>query len=249
MVLSQGRKKNIEQIRRNLSKTDVKLLAGVWDEPCDASVDLQRTTWGEGRNIIFTRANQLYPDYYWLWMDDDSEFEKGTLELFIRECLITTHNRSDNLIVPITDKVRNSLYTKLNKNIYSTKTLIFDEQIMFYPPGPHRQSITNHDLTFQQDSWFSVAEINENCILSTGYTVIQLNQFAVLNKTHATDSCSSSNYVRSSDKKLKNIMHMYFNKNNSTHWSRVHFRIKNYYLHKIVLKLIMLINVFYGRII
>lgn len=241
VVVCQGREENVRALEAELDSKEFIFLAGVWDKPVEGYINLVGTTWGEGRNYLLSLAHAKYSTLDWLWIDDDTRFEMGGISEFVS--VAKSKSRTKNAVcVPQTEKVRNwGLLGNLNGGW--SRTVFFDEQVMYYPASSWRVKIIKHDTCLEDISWFTVAEINENLILTSGVNVIQLNEFSVSNLTHADQSDAISLYQRANYRDIHYSLNGYF-RGKPLHWSRFNFRFKNYVMSRFVFKVILLVHSF-----
>jgi hypothetical protein len=191
LYLIQGRKENVlkyaylQNVDSDLMTLtfDVKILKNELN--AIINIFLPKSSWAEGRNIQLETAKSLETKYlYYIFIDDDVEFVKGTFLDF--ESNLLRHKPA--IGVPLLTIIKKT--NKYNPTLKIQHPVAIDQQIQAYHYKVLNDSVVMPlETKFDKLSWWYPCEINSFLILShyKGY-VIQFNDIVVDNVGHHWDS-------------------------------------------------------------
>ncbi len=204
LYLIQGRKENVLKYSY-LQNENADLIALTFDlEILEnelnsiSTIFLPNSTWAEGRNKQLEDAKKLDSKYlYYIFIDDDVEFIKGTFSDFEQQLL----KNKPAIGVPLLTIIKNTY--RYNHNLKIQHPFAVDQQVQAYHYKVIEESIVMPlETKFDKLSWWYSCEINSFLILSyyRGYSM-QFNEIIVDNLGHNFDSLTNisndtySNYI------------------------------------------------------
>lgn len=177
LYLVQGQKSLVTNYLHLVDRPDSDALFLTYDEELGGAMYFPDSTWAQGRNLLLDKALDKGIYHYYIFCDDDTEFEHGSWGEFER----MLDEKKPGIAVPIFPKTRNSALTF--PNLASQSFFINDEQLIAF----HRDVVTDrlvlpYQTQFDRVNWWISCEIQQLLVQNFyPYDALQFNRIVVEN--------------------------------------------------------------------
>jgi len=204
--LAQCKSENVDRIKAIVPKHN-KLTILTWDKKVNGCFYLPESSWSEGRNHLFENSKHDTESTYFIFLDDDVEFEQGNFldfELFLRDFnpsigvpVMQKSKKFVSIIKFFFEKSKNtSVCFRMDEQVQAfSRNVVFDGVALPYP------------TLFDKECWWYNTELHQSNVKSVYFnSILQCNDVVVLNHEHA-------NYPRDFSKfRMSEIGSMFFYK-------------------------------------
>ncbi len=177
IFLVQGEKRLVKNYLHLAESNAADAIFLTYDEKLDGAIFFPNSTWAEGRNRLLEEALKRDPYEYYIFCDDDIEFESGGWEQFQDELV----KNKPGIAVPIFPKTINSAlkFPKLSTQPF----FINDEQLMaFHHDVVKDRLVLPYQTQFDKENWWISCEIQQ-ILIQNFYPLdcLQFNTIVVKN--------------------------------------------------------------------
>jgi len=186
IYLIQCRSKRLDEYRFLGERPESDVLFLTWDKRENETIYYPGSTWAEGRNHLLKEAKKISKEYdYYIFLDDDVEFECGGFAEFER--MLLKYRPSVGLpVVPKSRGFRKMLsFLRLKPSKVQVATKI-DEQMQAFSRAVINDCLAlPYPTRFDEECWWYNTELHQmaiRCFYS--HSVLQINTVVVKNDAH-----------------------------------------------------------------
>lgn len=191
IYLIQGQAELIMNLMGLQERKDICVLYATYDKEIDNAFFIPNSTWGEGRNFLLRKALEIKEKFqYYIFLDDDVRFIKGSFELFEYQLLKYKPAIAVPVFVP---KTKSTVIEVKLANRKPPKTLFCYQQcrrgdaqfIAFHKDVVSDYLVVPLQTRFDKISWWFTSSTQQLLILNFySKSFIQFNNIEVANEYH-----------------------------------------------------------------
>lgn len=178
IYLIQGQADLVNNYLELTNRSDADVIFLTYDKPVENMIFFPKSTWAEGRNKLLEQALIKGKYHYYIFCDDDIEFEKGSWDIFEDSLM----RLKPAIGVPIFPKTKKDKLPILTFQLFTNN----DQQLMGFSYEVVVDNVViPYQTQFDDTHWWAACEIQDT-LIQTFYptTAIQFNNIQISNTCH-----------------------------------------------------------------